>query len=347
MTTSRFSPGHDSIAMKPTDFSRREFLRDSTVAAMAASLASAPSTAGAATGSASDSPRSVTLAAGDLTAVIGDNSAEGDHRAGYNGVWSLHHARGSRSLFVPAVAGLNLEHIVTGEHLEARETFFEPRHAPMTLKRIGDSEVELHQEATPTFHVESWTRFRLVAPHYLDMDFRCVGHRPVFSRGYLALFWASYMNAPADKSLYFLGGSEGQENLWTQFCTQWHNDQSTVRHRNDTFEMTFPEGGRDTLFKSLSPFRFDRPFFYGNFDDLMWLVMFDRSEGIRFTHSPSGGGVNAERQTTNPAWDFQFLVPEPEVGKAYGFRVRTVLRERCSREQVLEEFDRWRESTAE
>lgn len=283
-----------------------------------------------------------TLKAGDLTAIIGDNSAAGSHRAGYNGVWSLHHAKGTRSLFVPGIAGLNLEHLVTGEHLEDSETFFEPRHAPMTLTRISENEAELHQPPTPTFRVESWTRFRLVAPHYLEMDFRCRAHEALFPLGYLSLFWASYMNAPADKSLYFLGGLDDQKDHWTQFCTQWHNDQSTVRHRDDHFEMTFPEGGRDALFKSLSRFRFDRPFFYGHFDDLVWIVMFDRSEGIRFTHSPSGGGVNAALKTTNPAWDFQFLIQKPEVMKEYGFKVRTALRPRCSRSEVLAEYDQWK-----
>ena len=41
------------------------------------------------------------------------------------------------------------------------------------------------------------------------------------------------MNAPDDKSMYFLGGLEGQESQWTQLCTQWHNDQSTMRYRDD------------------------------------------------------------------------------------------------------------------
>lgn len=284
-----------------------------------------------------------TLRAGDLTAVIGDNALHEQHRLGYNGLWSLEHAKGSRSIFAPPVAGLNLEHIVTGEHLEDPKILFEPRKAPMTLARISDTEAELHQPPTPTFHVESWTRFKLSAPHYLDMDFRCRAHEAVFPRGYLSLFWASYMNAPADKSMYFLGGLDGQKEMWTQFCTQWHNDQSTVRHRDDNFEMTFPEGGRDTLFKSLSRFRYDLPFFYGHFDDLVWIVMFDRSEGLRFTHSPSGGGANAELKTTNPAWDFQFLIQKPEVMKDYGFKVRTVLRPKCSRDEILAEFQRWKQ----
>ncbi len=316
---------------------RRNFLLSSSAAAVALPSALHAAPEDGAVGH-------TTLQAGDLTAVIGDNSAGDGHRAGYNGVWSLHHAKGSRSLFVPGIAGLNLEHIVTGEHLEDAKTFFEPRNATMTLTQINATEAELHQPPTPTFHVESWTRFRLVAPHYLEMDFRCIPHRPVFPRGYLSLFWASYMNAPEDKSLYFLGGLDEQRDRWTQFCTQWHNDQSTVFHRDDRFEMTFPEGGRDTLFKSLSRFRYDLPFFYGNFDELVWIVMFDRAEGIRFTHSPSGGGADAERRTTNPAWDFQFLVPSPEVGKEYGFKVRTALRPRCSREEILEQYRNWRET---
>lgn len=319
-------------------FSRRRFLGVSMVGA---SSLLPPGVNGAQPRS---QPSHTTLTAGDLTALIGDNAADGVHRAGYNGVWSLRHAKGTRSLFVPAVAGLNLEHIVTGEHLEDSKTFFEPRHAPMSLTRLSDTEAELHQPPTPTFHVESWTRFKLSAPHYLDMSFRCVAHEPVFPRGYLSLFWASYMNAPEDKSLYFLGGLDGQREMWTQFCTQWHNDQSTVRHRDDTFEMTFPEGGRDTLFKSLSRFRFDLQFFYGHLDDLNWIVMFDRTKGIRFTHSPSGGGANAELKTTNPAWDFQFLIQKPELMKEYGFRVRTVLRPNCSREDILAEFQQWRKS---
>lgn len=320
---------------------RREFLSVSATAVLAAA---ATPTAGLHAASQKKNAGYASLKGGDLTAVIGDNSAEGEHRAGYNGVWSLHHSAGTRSVFVPAVAGLNLEHIVSGEHLEDGKTFFEPRNAPMSFTQLSDSDAELHQPPTPTFHVESWTRFQLAAPHYLDMSFRFVPHRPVFSRGYLALFWASYINAPADKSMYFQGGLDSQKDLWTQFCTQWHNDQSTVRHRDDTFEMTFPPGGRDALFKSLSRYRFDLPFFYGNFDDLMWLVMFDRAEGIRMTHSPSGGGVSAELQTTNPAWDFQYFVQNPEVMKEYSFRVRTVLRPRCSREELLHEFMNWKET---
>jgi hypothetical protein len=288
------------------------------------------------------SPGQTELKAGELTAILGDNSAAGEHRSGYNGIWSLRHAACSRDLFVPSIAGLNLEHIITGEHLDDDKLFFEPRNSPMALTRLSETEAELHQPPTSASRVESWTRFQLVAPHYIDMQFRCVAHEPVFTRGYLAFFWASYINAPLDKSLYFLGGLPGQKNQWSQLCPQWHNDQSTVRHRDDQFDMSFPEGGRDALFKNLSRLRFDEPFYYGHFDEMIWILMFDRSSGIRITQSPSGGGFSAQFNTTNPAWDFQFLIEKPEVKKEYSFRTRAVFRRRCHRDEIVEEFKRWK-----
>ena len=129
-----------------------------------------------------------TFRAGDLTAVIGDNAAAGMHRAGYNGVWSLVHKNEAANLFVPVVAGLNFEHIFDGDKRDtdgSGKIFFEPRNQPMAFKKISDTEAALHQEPTPTFHLESWTTFKLVAPHYLDMTFRCRPTQHVFAHGYL------------------------------------------------------------------------------------------------------------------------------------------------------------------
>jgi hypothetical protein len=283
---------------------------------------------------------SVTLRAGDLTAVVGDNAAEGQHRAGYNGLWSLTHKNEPTNLFVPSVAGLNLEHIFDGDKIDRDQTskiFFEPRQAPMSLKKLSDTEAELHQPPTPTFHLESWSRFKLAAPHYVDFSFRCVATQHAFAHGYIGLFWASYINAPEDRSLYFRGSG-----LWQQLCTQRHNDQSTVRHRDDKFELKFSKDYRDCLYKNYSPLRFDEPLFYGLFRNHLFLVMFDRSEGIRLTHSPSGGGLNRQAQTSNPAWDFQYIIPRYEVKKEYGFRARVAYRPRCSRDEVLKEYRDWR-----
>jgi hypothetical protein len=288
-----------------------------------------------------------TLRGGDLTAVVGDNEGYGDHRAGYNGLHRLVHAAEGETLFVPSVAGMNLEHVFDGDQElrdvdGERRVFFEPRRAPMSLKKISEVEVELHQPPTPTFHLESWTRFRLVAPHFVDFHFRCRATQHVFKHGYIGLFWASYINAPEDRSKYFR-----DRGAWQQLCTQRHNLHSTVLGRDDAFEAKFTPGLGDALYQHFSPLKYDEPFFYGLFRGQEMVLAFDprsiRPQGalVRFTHSPSGGGSNAERQTTNPAWDFQFLVPKYDVLEEYGLRARLTYRPRTSRAEILRDVAAW------
>jgi len=283
-----------------------------------------------------------TFQAGDLTAVIGENSAHGEHRAGYNGVWSLTHKAEPTNLFVPTVAGLNFEHIFDGDKRDtdnSRKVFFEPRTAPMTFEKKPDGSVVLWQPTTPTFHLDSRTTFRLSAPHYLDMEFRCTPTQHSFAHGYIGLFWANYINAPADKSIYFL-----HDKQWQQLCTPAHNNQSTARHREDEIELKFSPGLGDALYRNISPLRFDAPFYYGMFRDMVFIIMFDRTKGIRFTHSPSGGGTNVEQHTTNPAWDWQYLLPRYEVRQDYGFRARLVYRPKCSRAEIVGEYEKWKQT---
>ena len=71
----------------------------------------------------------------------------------------------------------------------------------------------------------------------------------------------------------------------------------------------------------------------------MFILMFDRTEGIRFSHSPSSGGPPS---FPNPAWDFHYIVPNYDVLKSYSFRARAVYRERCSRDEIEKEFQGWR-----
>jgi hypothetical protein len=105
---------------------------------------------------------------GDLTSVVGDNQAYDDRRAGYSGIKRLvHRTLPEKSLF--GVAGLNFEHIFDGAQDQLslsgnRTIFFEPRNHPMAFRRLADDEAELHQTPTPTYHLESWSRFSLPTP---------------------------------------------------------------------------------------------------------------------------------------------------------------------------------------
>jgi hypothetical protein len=275
-----------------------------------------------------------TFQAGDLTAVIGNNDAYPGHRAGYSGVHRLIHRTNPKSLFT--VAGLNLEHIFDGDQ-DLRgdvKVFFEPRNFPMTLTRISEHAAELHQKETPTFHLESWTRFEIVPPHYIDFTFRCKPYQHVFKHGYIGLFWASYIDAPDDKSIYFR-----DDKGWVQLCTQTHANQSTVVPVGTKADLKFTPNTRPMLYNNFSPLRFSDPVYYGLFGTHQYTLMFDRTDGIRFAHSPSAGGPPS---ATEVAWDWQFIIPTYEVLREYGYRARVVYRERCSRSDVLREFRTWR-----
>jgi hypothetical protein len=283
-----------------------------------------------------------TFSAGDLTAIIGDNAAAGPHRGGYSGLWSLTHKAEKTNLFVPAVAGFNFEHIFDGETLDPKgetKIYFEPRNSPMEFRKVSATEAELHQPPTPTFFLESWTTFKLVEPRYVDFTFRCRPTQHAFKRGYIGLFWASYINAPDDKSMYLRG-----KDLWLQHCTPAHDAMSTVVHAKDELDPSFARDYRDCLYMNLSPMKYEVPLFYGLFRDMTAIVMFDRTDGVRLTHSPSGGGTNAERQTTNPAWDFQYVLSKYDVNVDYGFKARLVYRPRCSRDEVLKEYEKWKKT---
>ena len=66
-----------------------------------------------------------------LRAVVADNAAYGkDHRKGYSGLSELYHGSSKRTLFVPAYAGLNYEHIFSGDSTSYGWNIFEPRIAP-------------------------------------------------------------------------------------------------------------------------------------------------------------------------------------------------------------------------
>jgi len=115
-----------------------------------------------------------------------------------------------------------------------------------------------------------------------------------------------------------------------------------VRHVDDALDLKFLDVPKQTLYKNLSPLRYAQPFYYGYFGSShLFILMFDRVEGIRFAHSPSSGGPPSAPE---PAWDFQFTIPKYDVLQEYGFRARAAYRERCSREEIEKEVRVWKES---
>lgn len=274
---------------------------------------------------------------GDLQAVFIDNDAYGDyHKNGYNGISELRHKAQDSNLFVPFYAGFNLEHIFAGDSLS---NLFEPRKFPMELKQLSKNSVELYQAETPLSHIESRTTFKIVKPHYIDVNFRCIiKSDDFFKHGYAGIFWASYINGPDDKKIYFYGKeNETGEIKWIGASTPKHGVESTHIGVDDNFALFAVPGFNVTLANHYSKYLFKESFYYGRYGNMVFAYLFEKPEDgiIRFSQSPTGGGAQ------NPAWDFQYIIPDFEVGKEYSFKVRLVYKEWRDREDIMSEYKSW------
>lgn len=279
--------------------------------------------------------KTVSIKNGNLKAIFIDNTdLPPNHSAGYNGIAELYHTDQDSTLFVPSYAGFNLEHIFSGDSLVQ---FFEPRVNPMSLYKKSETEVLLYQKATPVSGAESLTEFKLVAPCYIDITFRCIFHnKQYFRHGYAGFFWASYINKPIDKNIYFQGVSEGQsiEN-WISAYSEKHGLKSTHRGINDNSHFFFAPDFKAVLANNYSDYRYSLPFYFGRFHNMAMAYFFASDEVISFTQSPNGGG------STNPAWDFQYLIPDPETGKEYRFKVRVVYKLFINNEDIKQDYEKW------
>jgi hypothetical protein len=109
------------------------------------------------------------------------------------------------------------------------------------------------------------------------------------------------------------------------------DDERDFRHDDD-----FPL----KLVFNRSRWRYDEPWYYGVSHGLAYVQMFRPSDHVRLSQSPSGGGDG------NPAWDFQWFVPDHKVGKLYRFVMRAMYLPYESAEQVARETVGHRKSLA-
>jgi hypothetical protein len=276
----------------------------------------------------------VGLQRGDVRAVIVDNAALDrpdlpGHRAGYNGVASLAHARRSANLFVPSVAGLNFEHIHDGTTAGLKEKF-EPRKFPMQLRVVDAHTVEVYQPPTANWQLESCGRYHLLEDGTIEYTFECIPRANGFRNGYIGLFWASYIHQPESGAIFFKGHGREEDGpaRWIEAISPAHGTDST---HPPAGLATLPQVDADfplTLVNHPSPYVHTEPWYYGVSHGMAYVLMFRERDRIWLAQSPSGGGSG------NPAWDFQWFIPDYELGEAYGFVMRAAYLPYESRAQI-------------
>jgi len=278
----------------------------------------------------------VVLERGDVRAVIVDNEPVDDdilpgHRGGYSGLASLTHRAQDRNLFVPFYAGLNFEHIHDGT-VKPRDILFEPRRAPMQIRQIDEYTAELYQPPTPHWQLESWLRYQLLEDGAIEMTLECIPRARTFKNDYIGLFFASYIDKPESLDIHFLGRPADEKDVeprWIRGVTLEHGKLPTHLavddNRNFAHDPNFPL----TLVFNKSNYRYTEPWYYGVSHDMALVLMFRPGDNIRLSQSPSGGGSG------NPAWDFQWFVPQYKVGQRYRFVMRAMYLPFESRQQII------------
>jgi len=154
--------------------------------------------------------------------------------------------------------------------------------------------------------------------------------------GYAGIFWASYINEPKDKSIFFFGKKPAESPSWIAAYSPEHGTISTHRAVSDTNDFFFAQNFNAKLASHFSDYRFIQPYYYGRFKEMYFAYLFDESDLIRFSQSPTGGGA------ANPAWDFQFIIPDPQPDKIYSFRCRLIYKPFTDADDVEKEYANWR-----
>jgi hypothetical protein len=281
---------------------------------------------------------------GVLSAVVADNESYGDrHQPGYNGISELYLGLADqKNLFVPLYAGLNFEHIFSGDSTSYDWHIFEPRRAPMRLIRGSTNRVELLQERT-----EHWPlRSQLIYEFNGDtVDFTYTGTplADVWKKhSYIGVFFASYVNAPEDLAIQFIGrsrpGRGDPRARWIKHVPPSHGVAASHRPAGSEWEPPFDASFPIGLVSGISDFEYVYPFYFGRYGERVFVMMFERpGKGgeLRIAHSPNGAGPG------NPAWDFVYFQRDYAVNREFRFRARAVYRKFKGLDEVVRLYEKW------
>jgi hypothetical protein len=292
-----------------------------------------------------------TIADGDLHAVLRDNSNSPKILSGLD---SLFHLRDAPDFdaFDPdskgASAGLNFEHIICGHKNE--HNAFTPRRGkfPLSISTDGKSGTLIRNQLDDPWKMSSTMKYTVTAPHYIDLDFRCVPHdRSLFGeRGYAVLFFANYMNDVENVGLNFRGidGPNQPDNWINADAPPGHHDwnQGGTYRSSMATDLSYDA---DLNFKlntwSYDYPRFTQPFYYGRAArGMVLMLMFNKiyteEDEIRFSLFKF-----KLPRFPRPAWDFQYVIRGIQESKEYGFKARLVWKRFVSQEDCVNEFESW------
>ena len=280
-----------------------------------------------------------------------DNEANADRQG--SGFTPLRHlSYPGQNLFRDDAVGLNFEHVMNGVAADASRSMFTPRKDRCLLLSHSPCEAsDLHPAADSSWGIESAMRYRL-GPDYVDMEFTACLTKPCAPLGYVAFMWASYMNRTCGRAIHFYGTCEGEEG-WIRFGEDLPDgrfETGTVAHAS-VDPLPYEEGAETLNIVEDPRKRFLLPFYYGladgdgdlsSADDRMaYVMMFDRGAPMRFALWNFIRDESGRPDPHSPAWDWQYVIRAPEIGRIYRYRARLLYRPFVDREAVRRAYEEW------
>lgn len=257
------------------------------------------------------------------------------------------------NLFRNDGVGINFEHIFNGAKAQHAISMFTPRQDTCSVNQLGDYRYELKWPShNSQWDMEARMIYDLSSKEQIDMEFTCTPQKVnLYSQGFIAMMWASYMNKAVSREITFWG-KEGEREGWIVFGRDKNHNKEvgTVAHV-DAMNLPFEKGAQTLNLITHPTKKFITPFYYGLLDGdldlktkddrLLYLVLFDHTKSIRFAMWNFIRNEFNQPDTHSPAWDWQYIVKNPKPGKKYQYRSRVVVTKFKGEQQIWDEYARW------
>ncbi|HPO12703.1 MAG TPA: hypothetical protein PLI09_04600 [Candidatus Hydrogenedentes bacterium] len=298
-------------------------------------------------------PHEAAVCAGNLSGRLLDNTANTNGQG--SGFHPLYHAAYPESpIYRPELVGLNFEHIFNGAAADKERSMFTPRKDACVLSAQSDECASFNWPAEHSaWGMECIMNYKISAPNAVDLHFIATPTADHFPLGYAVLMWASYMNKTRERCIHFYGRDANGEG-WTSFGDDLEEGFETGTVSYDGIPDLPYEKGAQTLNLIEHPTKkFLKPLYYGLLDGdqdlatqedtLVYIMMFDHTNAIRFALWNFIQDASGKPDPHSPAWDWQYVIHTPQVGKVYDYHARVVIKPFVSREDVELEYAQWRE----
>ena len=246
---------------------------------------------------------------------------------------------------------LNYEHIFSGVEADNHRVTFTPRTDPMRfcIESPGMARVSWPAHSA-SWDLDTEMTYCFQDNDAIDLTFSTVLGKEQFPLGYAGFMWASYHSNFKDHAIHFPGISDGKEG-WIEYGPTIEKEQfgGTIACQGAP-QLPVEDGASAFNIITDENIFFTVPLYYGLLDMaipkskqqtvLTYAMMFEKCAPIRFAV------WNWGNPPAISAWDWQYLVQNPQPGQTITHRARMICAELDVPEEVSLRYEKWTNTAA-